>query len=900
MAIMRKISTYPPRCRWLLWCAVIIAGLTGSQARASELQIFLLHSYHQEYAWTRSQNDGFVREISVALADRDLSFATEYLDTKRVLSTLPYRQLFADYLREKYRGYRPDLIFSTDDNALQFLLEYHEQLFPGVPVVFSGVNGFEVEPRLDRSIYTGVYEVKDSAGNIALVSRLFPENKQILVVGDNSETDVAIRNTILALAAREGSSGRFSFLSENRLQRLENRLRQYGQGVILLTTIGGLHNETGQPVALGKAIKSISRAGDFVIVSMEDAYLLDGVLGGIVTSGEAQGRAAAGMAVKILRDKMQVSGIAPEAGPNVPTFDHRQLERLKIARNSLPEKTRILNAPRSIYEEFKEIFWATVTFIVVLMFLLGLLLVNTLRRKKAERALAESESFLNSVIENIPDMVFVKRAQDLRFVRLNRTGEHFLQISRENLIGRTAFEVFSHEVAEFFTSQDRETLAERKLLDIIEQPVTTADGVRYLHTKKIPIIDENGMPIYLLGISRDVTLARQEQEKRLELEQRLRQAEKMESIGTLAGGIAHDFNNILSSVIGYAELARIEAENPEKVRTYLTGTLKGAERAKELIRQILTFSRKSSHQKVAVNPAGVIGEALKMLRSTLPSTITMEEDLTDGATIMADPTQLHQIVLNLCTNAYHAMLEKGGTLAVSLKTVTVEDETGAALRLEPGRYLRLEVGDTGVGMDEETRLRMFDPYYTTKGPETGTGLGLAVVHGIVRSHQGQVHVYSEQNIGTTVHVYFPVVEKSSEAVPCTLPVLGLQGDGEHILLVDDEEDIITINADFLVRYGYRVSAFTDGRQALQMLRQQPEEYAALVTDMTMPHLTGAELAQAALEVAPALPVILCTGHSETINREKARQLGIRAYCEKPISGGELLRQLRSILASPPL
>lgn len=537
--------------------------------------------------------------------------------------------------------------------------------------------------------------------------------------------------------------------------------------------------------------------------------------------------------------------------------------------------------------------WGAMIVFGILLLLIVLLVIAMVKLTRMKEAYAESERFLNSVIENIPDMVFVKRADSLRFVRLNKSGEQFLGVKSADIMNHTAEEVFSPELAANFTQQDHETLSECKLLNIPEEKVVAPGGVRYLHTKKIPILDENGKPAYLLGISRDMTGERNEKEQRLALEERLIQAEKMESIGTLAGGIAHDFNNILSSIIGYAELARA-GEDLEKNRKYLAGTLKGAERARELVRQILTFSRKTTPQKSPVDLSQVVLETMRLLRSTLPSTIGIEEDLCDEATIIGDSTQVQQIIFNLCTNAYHSMMDKGGMLAVSIKPFSIGHDQEKLLRLPAGEYLRLAVADTGVGMDPETRQRMFDPYFTTKGPEVGTGLGLAVVHGIVKNHGGQIHAYSEKGVGTTIHIYFP---RTANRACVTIQKEGefLMGRGEHIMLVDDERDLVDVHRAFLENRGYRATGFTDAQQALQAIRQQPGEFQALITDMTMPRLTGVDLAREVLEIEPDMPIILLTGHSVLINRESAMEMGISAYCEKPIRLEDLLKELQVLI-----
>lgn len=410
--------------------------------------------------------------------------------------------------------------------------------------------------------------------------------------------------------------------------------------------------------------------------------------------------------------------------------------------------------------------------------------------------------------------------------------------------------------------------------------------------------------IWLLGISglllfywREHSLAeknRRTEEEKHKLESQLRQAQKMEAIGTLAGGIAHDFNNILSIIFGYTELA-MEEKNPEERQQHLSQLKKGAERAKELVGQILAFSRKAEQQKQPLQVSLIIKEALKMLRASIPATIEIRQNIASNGLALADPTQIHQVAMNLCTNAYQAMRETGGILAVSLKEVAIGATEYGYAGITPGNYLKLEVSDTGCGIDQKTQEKIFEPYFTTKKPGEGTGLGLAVVHGIVTSHRGHITVYSEPQKGTSFHVYLPLTEQDASVLPDKSEPKELQGKGERILFVDDEEQIRKVLSAILTRNGYRVTTSADGAQALEEFQKIPGLFDLVITDMTMPSMTGAELAQKIMILSPQTPVILCTGQSELINREKALAMGVRDYLTKPILQETLLVSARKAL-----
>jgi PAS domain S-box-containing protein len=408
---------------------------------------------------------------------------------------------------------------------------------------------------------------------------------------------------------------------------------------------------------------------------------------------------------------------------------------------------------------------------------------------------------------------------------------------------------------------------------------------------------ELGNQKVILALARDLSERRESEKEKHLLETQLQQAQKMESIGTLAAGIAHDFNNILSPIYGYVELAQLKLQDDPELSRYLTEVHSAAHRAKDLVKQILTFSRQDSEKMSPVEVYVIIKEALKLLRATIPSTIEIREEIdSKSGYVLANPTQVHQVLMNLCTNAYHAMRETGGVLGVTLKQVNISaNDFVKNINLRPGPYIMLEVSDTGTGMDKETLSRIFEPYFTTKALGEGTGMGLSVVHGIIKNHGGNITVYSEPGQGSNFHVYLPLIE-GAESMEEETPVGPMPTGAERILLVDDEKSVAKVEKDMLESLGYDVTIYISSEQALEHFREQPESYDLVITDMTMPKITGDKLATEIMSIRPDIPVILCTGFSELINKEDALKLGIRRFVTKPIIIKNFAQTLREVLA----
>jgi signal transduction histidine kinase/ActR/RegA family two-component response regulator len=393
---------------------------------------------------------------------------------------------------------------------------------------------------------------------------------------------------------------------------------------------------------------------------------------------------------------------------------------------------------------------------------------------------------------------------------------------------------------------------------------------------------------------------RQEAEKeKLQLTDALQQSQKMEAIGTLAGGIAHDFNNMLGAIIGYAEFVKKEIPKESRAIEDIEQIILAAGRASDLVAQILTFSRKSQDKKCLVQPASIVKEALKLLHSTIPASIVIEEQIdSDCGTIFANATNIHQIVLNLCTNARHAMSKDKGVLRVELHCKGHKAfETPQGKKISRGSFIVLSVIDNGCGIDEEHIDRIFDPYFTTKKIGKGTGLGLSVVQGIVADCGGFIEVESCEGEGSTFSLYFPVVEDPlllTDHSKNENMKIGIQGKA-NIMLIDDDPLLVTINKRRLENQGYSVTGISDSDKALDILLSQSHEFDLIITDQTMPSYTGEELASAVLEVEPSKPIILCTGHSDSFSKEKALSMGIKKYIYKPILDDELLNAVNEVL-----
>ena len=379
-----------------------------------------------------------------------------------------------------------------------------------------------------------------------------------------------------------------------------------------------------------------------------------------------------------------------------------------------------------------------------------------------------------------------------------------------------------------------------------------------------------------------------------EMEKELMQAQKLEALGTLAGGLAHDYNNILSAIFGYTQLVRMNAGEPEKQEHAIKGIYNATTRAKELVQQILTFSKKSRNEKTVLQLSVLSKEVMKFIRQSIPSTIEIESQVNSESLVMMNPTEIHQMYVNLCTNCAQAMEAKGGVLSSKLYDVKAEEISDLDLPADSGDYVCIEISDTGEGMSQDTLNKICDPYFSTQQKAEGRGLGMAVVHGIISDHQGYLKIRSELEVGTTFRIYLPTIEREKDEGMPSIEMTNLRGH-EHIMLVDDDPAIINVTTRVLQRNGYRVTSYVNGEEALEAYRESPESFDLVVSDLTMPKKTGAELAQGILEENGNFPFILCSGHQDKLSEDMMADIGIRKFLEKPYHMKELIAEIRHFL-----
>jgi len=512
-------------------------------------------------------------------------------------------------------------------------------------------------------------------------------------------------------------------------------------------------------------------------------------------------------------------------------------------------------------------------------------------RRRYERKLEESESRYRSLVENTLDGYFICEMDTGKFLFLNQRICELFQYSFQEGLSLTLWDVMD---------PCEHPVIRKRMRSRIEQAVRSfssnvyrarrKDGSTFRAEISSSLVTYQGRPV-LQGILRDVT----EEEK---IQDQLQQAQKREAIGTLAGGIAHDFNNILSAIIGYTELAKHEFPDRSEGDAHLGHVLEASQRAKDLVAQILAFSRQGEQEEKPFRVDLILKEALQMIRSSLPSSIEISQSIEKAMpAITGNPTQIYQVVMNLCTNAAQAIEDEHGEIEVSLELVHVTGgDALPTVGLEPGDYLLLKIRDTGRGIPPEVRERVFDPYFTTKNAGEGTGLGLAVVYGIVKKHGGEISVESEVGQGTTFSIHLPVAEGVLQRVAGEKANrTPLPRGKERILFVDDEAAIVKIAQQYLEALGYDVTTRHASIEALQLFRNDPDRFDLVITDMTMPGLTGDDLAIQLLSLCPDLPIILCTGHSNRISESRARRLGIRAFVMKPLTQRELAETVRRAL-----
>ena len=875
--------------RFILPFFFLLIVVCGPLPAAAGNRVLVLHSYHAGLSWTDAITAGI--EKTFAEAADDVQLHIEYLDSKR-FSDESYLNTYArDYFSYKIRQLDFDLVIAADNNAYNFVRDQRLGLFAGRPVVFCGVNGFRPHQLFGLDDMTGVAESPDLVGTLNMVRKLHPERREIVVVG-STLGPTGLQNHAQFIGTEAAFPDlKFTYLNDFPLDELRVKLSGLGDGQVLYLSTN-VREVDGHPLDFTETARRLSQLTDVPIYGSWEFFLGHGIVGGKLISGQVQGREAAELALRILQGTAAVRlPVRTQSGTRY-MFDYRQLQRFGIRAEQLPAQSILINRPRSFYAIDKTTFWSggAVTATLVLFSLVLIWQMDRLRRYG--RALEENETRYRSMFEENHAVMLIAAPDSGAIIHANKAACDYYGYTEQALTAMTMPEIVALAGASgepdmpprADSGQHQGTLSRHRLADGRLRDVEVFSGPIRLAGQTL-----------LYSIVHDVT-------DRAELEQQVRQKFKMEGIGVMAGGIAHNFNNSLAVILGSLEMALRKFARPEQVKSYLDTARVATLGARDLVAQIMTYSRQGGREQVCLDLARVLGEAQKLLRSALPTSVELDVRIsrdTGALSIVGDAGQIQQTLLNLCNNAVHAMEEQGRVLIELGRVAVADGEIPGQYNCAAGDYVRLRVEDSGRGMDARTLERIFDPFYSTKDVNEGTGMGLATVQGIVDQHGGFIRVNSVVGQGSSFALYFPAADEDSGAVqpsqPEQVPLL-LTG-SERILLVDDDPEVARLGREVLEHLGYQVVSVSDPIAALDLFAEDAHGFDLLLTDYTMPGLSGLELARRARQMIPDLPVILISGNSSRLAAQTLADENIAACCQKPLQLSELSQVVRQVVGT---
>ncbi len=755
-----------------------------------------------------------------------------------------------------------------------------------MPIVFCGINDLD-EEELAEGNMTGVVESFDLLGTIDVVLKLHPGKRRMVVVGDESTAGRAIRNQIQALMPHYKDRLQVDYWIQIALPEAQRRVENLPDDTFLffIPYYQIIDNRT---YTAEEVMAVISRHSSVPLYTSWDFLLGHGAVGGSMISGHKHGQIAAGMALQIL-DGAPVDSLPVLREPTGSyLFDYLVMRRLNIPETLLPEGSTLINAPRAFYELPKELFWTIITSLLLLLVTLIFLVLTMLGRRRVERKIKDQLSFQETLMDTNPQLVSWKDL-NFRYLGANRTFSTFFGVNDPSeLISKTTRDVIHDEdYAQWSQSADVAVVNNREAFRKVRKRLTDHQGnAAWIEVNKVPLRDQSGKIVGILSTAENIT-------RELDLEKQLLQSQKMEAIGTLAGGIAHDFNNILTSIINSTELAIGDIDPATQTAKDLERVLKAARRGGRVVKQILAFSKPSQEGFRPTNLTTVVTEVVGLMEISLPGNIEMRSHISPNVgCILADPTQIYQAVMNLCTNAFQALREAGGILQIRLEEKTLPVEEAKLLNLESGDYIQVTVADNGPGIAPTIIDKIFDPFFSTKDKAEGTGLGLAVVHGIVKAHQGGLRVESEEGRGTTFRLYFPKTALTAEQPEQRKSFFGSRVG--TILFVEDDEDQLHTTPRILENVGYSVTAAGFPQIALDLVAADPERFELLITDYDMPAINGIELIRRVHAMNPRIPSILISGREEAIKAAHAIP-SIRRVFIKPYDTIDLTFTINTIL-----
>lgn len=878
-------------CLYLGSYALGVPEADKTQPKAAKPHVLIVHSYHQGMQWTDDIGSALQEELS---AHAELFVC--YLDVKRFPGRLHTKEAI-ERLDRWVRKSEPQLIITVDDFAFELVQSQRKTLPGSVPLVFGGLNTI---PSPRPPLCSGVVEAFNAEATIRLAKALQPGAKRLVLVNDETETGLA-NDHALSPILRGFPELKILRLGHESFEKTEAALASLNPKTDFVLLLSWNLDSSGQTRSYEEAIRRAHACSTAPIYGVWDFYLGEGLLGGQLLGGNSHGKQIAQLALKVL------NGTPTDALPIIaqastkPVIDQRELTRFGLDASHLGENVEIAFAKHSVWHEYKGLILGTGLLVFMQGLFIAWLTKALFERRRAQLRLKTSTENLRLTIESSSDAIITTNASGLIEI---------FNPAAEQLSGWAASDAKGEHI-------DSIVKLERERADSPPiPPLATAILSRRLRFSAVPacfrcrdlterVISFSASPIQtendseapchgLLLAIRDITRNRQ-------LQDQLRQSQKLESIGLLAGGIAHDFNNILQVINGNLGLLTEECRLPPDQHSYLEEIVSAAKRAGELTRQLLAFGRRQHLQMKPVELANLIQALLRMIQRLIGTNIEITSTVPElPCWVHADSGQIEQVILNLCVNARDAM-PQGGRLSVTLTRCQIEDEDLSRFRgLNRGAYIKCSISDTGTGIAPEMLGSIFEPFFTTKKAGQGTGLGLSVVQGILQQHKGVIQVYSEVGTGTTFHFLLPEIpapgpeEREATKIAQQTSLSDTEENAGLILLADDDPSIVRLVADSLRRHGFEVITAQDGLEACELAKTYGPKFGAVILDVIMPRLGGIEAAREIQEHVPQLPIIICSGFpgklSKTLQPDPSW-----VWLSKPFPIQELLNALRLAL-----
>nr|WP_319396438.1 ATP-binding protein [uncultured Desulfobacter sp.] len=857
--------------------------LSAAQENRTPLKVLILNSYHPGFSWSDDEETGVI-EILKHLPSIDIP--VEYFDAKRYPRKSNQLRM-KTLLEEKYFGEKINLVIALDDAAVELVTKFHVELFPDTPVVFAGITGFSKYSVFGRKKITGVLETQDIKNTVDTILNLNPDTKEIACISDATVSGLSARKAMEAVVTEYTGRVAFRFLPPGTFEETQAMIAGLSdQSAILLNSY--TTDSSGRALSTKESTRLILSGAGVPVYGVHQNRFGDGIIGGFLLSGREQGRQAAKMGLAILAGENPDAIPIRKTGTSIPMFDYRQMERFGIPLAKLPPGSIVIHEPESVFTTHRKFAFTITGILILLVIALLLLLLFMTRLIRAKAALQKSESKTRSILDNIgigvslisPEMCILELNKQMRqwFPDVNLLQQHacfrsFNDPPREDVCpGCPVVKSFQDGKVHQATLQ-----------------TPRPEGIRNFRIVSSPVFGQSGEIWAVIEMVDDIT-------EQISLEDQLRQAQKMESVGRLAGGVAHDFNNMIGVILGYGELALTKTGADHVAYRYIEKIMDAAQRSATIIRQLLAFARKQTISPRILDINATVDGITKILKRLIGEDIELVWRPGKGVwPVKMDPGQVDQILANLCINARDAIVNVGN---ITIETGNIEfDEayTSRHMGFQPGEYVRLTVSDTGSGMDAETLNNIFEPFFTTKDAVKGTGLGLATVYGIVKQNNGFINVYSEPGQGSSFKIYLPRQKSLPDPLPIIKKETPVQHGQETILLVEDNLSFLKLAELMLQELGYRVLACRTPGDAIELVRGHQQKIHLLLTDVIMPEMNGRELFNNMQAVYPKLRHLFMSGYTANIISHHGVLDENVNFVAKPFSKKKLAAKVREAL-----